>query len=242
VATGRDGAKTGSSVAERWDAWTCSEVMAARGHEVAPGWAAFVGRSDMTTDDCLEAANARVPVNGKPSALTALVARRHGGVADRASGCLEPRGAAGEDRHRGPRNGSAAGGPSRGGAGLHVVVRGGAQPRVRRGAVLHVQPVRSKVDDRYKAGSNAFDKAIERVLDAAHYLPPREECDCTSRVLTNTKIPFTYQGVIERGHPYVGPASVTVNVAHEPEVRLGSGGGLPRLSEGVVDVVNDRLI
>ena len=47
------------------------------------------------------------------------------------------------------------------------------------------------------------------------------------------------------GHNAVIPTSglvpVTVNVAHESEVQLEFGGGLPRLANGVVDVVNDRL-
>ena len=60
---------------------------------------------------------------------------------------------------------------------------------------------------------------------------------------TNTEIPFTYKGklVMNAVIPTSGLVPVTVNVAHESEVQLEFGGGLPRLSEGVVDVVNDRL-
>jgi hypothetical protein len=52
VATGRDRREDGS-VAERWDAWTRSEIMAARGYpaESSPTLAISVGRSGMTTDD-----------------------------------------------------------------------------------------------------------------------------------------------------------------------------------------------
>ena len=60
---------------------------------------------------------------------------------------------------------------------------------------------------------------------------------------TNTEIPFTYKGklVMNAVIPTSGLVPVTVNVAHESEVQLEFGGGLPRLSEGVVDVVNDQL-
>ena len=60
---------------------------------------------------------------------------------------------------------------------------------------------------------------------------------------TNTEIPFTYRGklVFSAVIPTAGLISLTVNLAHESEVRLEFGGGVPRLGEGVVDVVNDRL-
>ncbi len=60
---------------------------------------------------------------------------------------------------------------------------------------------------------------------------------------TNTEIPFTYKGklVMNAVIPTSGLVPVTVNVAHESEVQLEFGGGLPRLANGVVDVVNDRL-
>ena len=60
---------------------------------------------------------------------------------------------------------------------------------------------------------------------------------------TDAEIPFTYRGklVLSAVIPISGLVLVTVNVAHESEVQLEFEGGLPRVSEGVVDVVNDRL-
>lgn len=60
---------------------------------------------------------------------------------------------------------------------------------------------------------------------------------------TNTAIPFTYQGklVFRAIIPTTGLVSLSVNVAHESEVDLWLAGGVPRLSNGAVDVVNDRL-
>ncbi len=60
---------------------------------------------------------------------------------------------------------------------------------------------------------------------------------------TNTEIPFTYQGksVLSAVAPTSRLIRVTINVADESEVQLEFGGGLPRLTNGVVDVVDDYL-
>ncbi len=54
-----------NSVAERWDTWTRSEIMAVRGYGASSSSAVPVGRSGMTTDDKLE-------VNGSQSVPSAL--------------------------------------------------------------------------------------------------------------------------------------------------------------------------
>jgi hypothetical protein len=61
------------SVAERWDTWTRDEILAIRGYAASPASAAPIGCSGLTTDDS-EATNGAGPPNGKPSAVTPLVA------------------------------------------------------------------------------------------------------------------------------------------------------------------------